>query len=205
MSKVSIKQVKDPAIGSHTLLEEFENLFNQVRERAYSLFQQRGGRGGECGDLDDWLRAERELLWTPPADVIDKDDQFRIHVAAPGFDAGEIEVDVASGAALAVGQTILVESEQMYITAISTNTLTVRRGVNGTTAAAHATDTDVYVCLYPDCVREATIIQTSRLWRRSDAPFGVTGSGEFGQGSLIARIDPDVKLLLQDVKRVRVG
>lgn len=104
MSKVSIKQVKDPAIGSHTLLEEFENLFNQVRERAYSLFQQRGGRGGECGDLDDWLRAERELLWTPPADVIDKDDQFRIHVAAPGFDAGEIEVTV-------LPETIVVRAE----------------------------------------------------------------------------------------------
>jgi len=46
-------------------------------------------------------------------------------------------VVVSSGTPYKVLDYILVENEQMQITAISTNTLTVTRGVNGTTAAAH--------------------------------------------------------------------
>lgn len=97
MPNVPIKKIKDPAIGGHSLFQELENLLGQIRERAYNLFQQRGG-SSEGGDLDDWLRAERELLWTPPADLIDKGDELRIHLAAPGFEANEIEVTVLPGA-----------------------------------------------------------------------------------------------------------
>ncbi len=31
----------------------------QIRQRAYEIYQRRGGQGGR--DLDDWLEAEREL------------------------------------------------------------------------------------------------------------------------------------------------
>ena len=51
-------------------------------------------------------------------------------------------VAVTSAAELSIHDTILVEDEQMHITAISTNSLTVERGYNGTTAATHA-DEDV--------------------------------------------------------------
>ena len=102
MSNVLIKKIKDPTIGGHSLFEELENLFAQIRERAYSLFQQRGGSEG--GDLDDWLRAERDLLWTPPADLIDKGDELRLRLAAPGFEANEIEVTALPG-------TIVVRAE----------------------------------------------------------------------------------------------
>ncbi len=32
----------------------------KIAQRAYEIYQQRGGTGGQ--DLDDWLQAERELL-----------------------------------------------------------------------------------------------------------------------------------------------
>lgn len=96
MANVPIKKIKDPATGTHSLFEELENLFAQIRERAYSFFQQRGESG--AGEMDDWLRAEREFLWTPPADLIDGGDEFRIRLAAPGFEANEIEVTALSGA-----------------------------------------------------------------------------------------------------------
>ena len=95
MSNVLIRKIKDPSIGGHSLFEELENLFAQIRERAYSLFQQRGA--GEGGDLEDWLPAERELLWTPPADLIDKGEQLQVRLAAPGFEADEIEVTALPG------------------------------------------------------------------------------------------------------------
>ena len=51
-------------------------------------------------------------------------------------------VAVTSAAELSIHDTILVEDEQMHITAISTNSLTVERGYNNSTAATHA-DEDV--------------------------------------------------------------
>jgi len=53
------------------------------------------------------------------------------------LDASETGVDVDDGSVFKVGQTIQVDSEQMYISGKSTNTLTVTRGYNGSTAATH--------------------------------------------------------------------
>jgi len=56
---------------------------------------------------------------------------------------------VTSVANLSAGHTILIDSEQMYIYSIATLTLTVERGVNGTTAATHLINAPVYVYQYP--------------------------------------------------------
>ena len=40
-------------------------------------------------------------------------------------------------------QTALIGSEQILVTAISTNDLTVTRSLNGTIAAAHADNSDI--------------------------------------------------------------
>jgi hypothetical protein len=38
------------------------NLEEDIRHRAYELYVQRGRKDGH--DLDDWLRAEKEIKWT---------------------------------------------------------------------------------------------------------------------------------------------
>ena len=73
---------------------------------------------------------------------------------------------------LAVSQTIKIGSEQMYITGISSNTLTVIRGVNGTTATAHSASTSVYVYVYPSLVVQATL-DLAKLYYR-DRDMGIT-------------------------------
>ncbi len=114
---------------------------------------------------------------------------------AEELDATETGVDVASGAALAIGQTILIESEQMYITGISTNTLTVERGVNGTTAATHATGKAIYIYRYPGNVVQACLLMAEKMWARKDAPFGIVGAPETGQ-IRITGADRDVVAML---------
>ena len=52
-------------------------------------------------------------------------------------------VDVSDGGNFAVGETIEIEDEKLRITGISTNTLTVIRGVYGTTAASHVQTTAI--------------------------------------------------------------
>jgi hypothetical protein len=55
----------------------------------------------------------------------------------------------------------------------------------------------------PDAVREATILQASRLFTRLDAPLGIAGFGDMG-GMRVSRFaDPDVELLLSPYRRVR--
>lgn len=58
---------------------------------------------------------------------------------------------------------------------------------------------------YPDAVRQATLLQASRLVKRRDAPFGVAGSPD--QGSelrLLAKVDPDVAVSLRPYRRARL-
>lgn len=45
-------------------------------------------------------------------------------------------------------------------------------------------------------VNQATLLQAARLFRRKDAIFGVVGGGELGQAVNIAKIDPDIVLML---------
>lgn len=113
------------------------------------------------------------------------------------LDASETGVDVVLGSALSIGQTILAESEQMYVTGISSNTMTVKRGVNGTTAATHVTGKSVYIYQYPDLIKQACLIQTMRWWKRKDSAFAnVIGNVELGTTEFYKSLDPDVRFIL---------
>lgn len=54
----------------------------------------------------------------------------------------------------------------------------------------------------PSVVKSACLLQATRLFSRKSAPFGVAGSPEIGsEMRLLARLDPDVQLLLSTVRR----
>jgi hypothetical protein len=55
----------------------------------------------------------------------------------------------------------------------------------------------------PDAVREATILQSSRLFTRLDAPLGIAGFGDLGGMRVSRFVDPDVEQLLAPYRRVR--
>ena len=105
--------------------------------------------------------------------------------------ATELTFTVDDGTDFNVGETILIDSEQMYITAIATNLLTVERGVNGTTAATHANNATIDIIEYPNPIREAVLLEAGLLletrgYRRQlgnfetgiITPFGRTFSAE---------------------------
>ena len=125
---------------------------------------------------------------------------------AGGFSATDTTLTVTDGSKLAVGQTILIESEQLYITAISTNDLTVTRGVNGTTAATHPDATDISVYKYPGPVAEACLMQASRLWKRKDSGFASrVGLSQTGVFEVFRGLDPDVRQQLSPYRRLALG
>jgi hypothetical protein len=55
----------------------------------------------------------------------------------------------------------------------------------------------------PTEVKQACLIQASRIFARRNSPFGVAGSPELGsEVRLLAKLDPDVQLLLRRVTRM---
>lgn len=54
----------------------------------------------------------------------------------------------------------------------------------------------------PGVVKEATLIQAARWFKRKDSPFGIAGSPELGgELRLLERLDADVAVLLTSVRR----
>ncbi|MCH8205980.1 MAG: hypothetical protein IH956_03145 [Chloroflexi bacterium] len=121
-------------------------------------------------------------------------------------DATTTSVTVSSRVDVEAGHTLLIDSEQMYVQSYSGNTLTVARGVNGTTAASHSGGTAIDIYEYPGPIVEASIIQAARLWRRKDSAFvAATGLPETGQARSSIGLDPDVRLLMGQYRKAAVG
>lgn len=79
--------------------------------------------------------------------------------------AGESAIDVTSVTNLSAGNTILIGSEQYYIYSITTLTLTVEPGVNGTTQATHSSGATIYIYQYPADIRQACIDLSVALYQ----------------------------------------
>ena len=75
---------------TRNIFEDFEALTNAIAQRAFGLFQQRGG--ADCGDLEDWFRAESELLKPVPIEISESNDTYTIRAEVPGFDAKDLSV-----------------------------------------------------------------------------------------------------------------
>ncbi len=112
MSNVVVQKIKD-ANQSRPILKETIDLLDQVRMRAFELFQKRGGAPGH--DIGDWLEAEREVFRVPDMEIAENDGEFQLQLAVPGFDAKDVRV-------AALPDTLIVEGEAAHR----------HRGTNGT-------------------------------------------------------------------------
>lgn len=80
------------------------------------------------------------------------------------INASVTTVTVNDGTKFQVGQTLRINSEQMFVEAISTNDLTVVRGVNNSTAASHSDSDAVSIYQYPEHVVSAVWDLVERQW-----------------------------------------
>lgn len=55
----------------------------------------------------------------------------------------------------------------------------------------------------PTAVKQATILQASRIFKRSDSPLGVAGFGDMGVVRVGSRLDPDVQHLVDPYRLMR--
>lgn len=74
------------------LLERMRDLSQNITRRAYEFFEARGGEIGHA--LDDWYRAESEILRPVPVQISTTEKQLAVRAEVPGFKAEEIKVSV---------------------------------------------------------------------------------------------------------------
>lgn len=89
MSDITIQRVAKMQDRSLPIFKEMEELMRQIRERAFGLYLDRGRRW--ANPLQDWLAAEREFCW-PAAELTERDKDFVLSVALPGFEPANIGV-----------------------------------------------------------------------------------------------------------------
>ncbi len=100
------------------------------------------------------------------------------------LDDSETTIDVSALTGISPGMTLLLESEQVYVTDSTdstTDSIEVVRGVNGTTAASHLTGLAISRYVYDARVVDVTLRLWLRRWRARDAGAdGVDGGGQVG-------------------------
>lgn len=103
MSNIVIRSINPLEASSRSIFREMDKVMEQIRERAFQLFEQRSSRPDQS--LSDWFNAEREMLNLPPAELSETESEFRIKAAVPGIDAKQIKVDALPDAIVIEGET----------------------------------------------------------------------------------------------------
>ena len=74
------------------LLTQFDRIYDSIARRAFELFE-RNGRWFSS-DLDDWFRAESELLHPLPLELKETDGDFTVRAEVPGFAQKDLEISL---------------------------------------------------------------------------------------------------------------
>jgi HSP20 family protein len=86
---------------AETIFDEIDQLQKAIRQRAYDLFR----NGPQSDALDNWLKAENELITRPPLSLTQNDGKFEVLAAVPGVDMKDLVVEITPEDLLIKGQT----------------------------------------------------------------------------------------------------
>jgi HSP20 family molecular chaperone IbpA len=74
------------------LLERGNGLREAIAHRAFEIFENRGRTMGN--DLEDWFRAEGDLLHTAHLELVESEDALLLRAEVPGFRSEDLQVGV---------------------------------------------------------------------------------------------------------------
>ncbi len=130
MSQVAITKAKDAEKQSLPVFEEIAKRVAAIQRRAFDLFEKRGHELGH--DVEDWLKAEHELLGWPSAELTEKDGLYQMEIALPGFAAKDVEVTATANEVIvhaATKEEKKTEKENVLWTEFGSNDVYRRFGV----------------------------------------------------------------------------
>jgi HSP20 family protein len=93
---VPVKKLEAPAslklVPPADLFDRMARIYDSVARRAFELFESNGRSFGR--DLENWLRAEAELLHPVHVDLTETDAGLAVRAEVPGFTAKDLEVSI---------------------------------------------------------------------------------------------------------------
>jgi len=90
MAQVAVEKIGEKKAADTPVINDLLALSDSIQQRAFERFVERGRQEGFA--LEDWLGAEQDLLRIPESEMVEKDGTFKVRLAAPGFEAGEMNV-----------------------------------------------------------------------------------------------------------------
>ena len=90
-------------VTAEHFLEDFAKNTEAIAMRAFERFENRGRQFGH--ELEDWFKAERELLRKVPIEVKDVDGNLDIRAQVPGFTADNLKVSLEPNRVTIKGET----------------------------------------------------------------------------------------------------
>jgi HSP20 family protein len=86
------KQTQLKVVEPEALFERIGRMHDAIERRAFEIFDLNGRTFGR--ELDDWFKAETELLHPVHLKVSEAGDSLQVEAEVPGFDANDFEVSV---------------------------------------------------------------------------------------------------------------
>ena len=103
MARIEVKTAEPGGELATTLLKRCDELIDNVRRRAYELFEQRRYRDGSA--VDDWCRAEKELLFPAKCTVTQEPDSYNASLSIPGFTGKDLKMYTLGDRLVVTGET----------------------------------------------------------------------------------------------------
>lgn len=79
-------------VSSRDILDRMQRISESIARRAFEISEGDGGVFGR--ELDNWFRAEEELLHPVHIEVSEKDNEVLVRAETPGFTANDLEVNL---------------------------------------------------------------------------------------------------------------
>lgn len=175
----------------------------------------------ENGDYSEWSEGQKSIkivgifAYADNRDDAWEDSQDEVENDPLGTTGTSLTVNDVDGADLwgqtpriCAGHLLKIESEFVEATATDTGSQTANivRGRNGTTAASHAQNKTIYVWRTPADVRQAAIIQATKMYQRGQQSFADSrATAEIGELLYIKSLDADSIALLKPYRRASKG
>lgn len=78
--------------GPMSIFDRMQEMHDSIARRAFELFEGNGRWPGR--ELDDWFRAESEMLHPLHLELTDSDTHLNVRAEVPGFSSRELEINV---------------------------------------------------------------------------------------------------------------
>ena len=85
-----------PVRIAESIVEEIEKMYDHITKRAYEIFRERNGFA--TLDLEDWLTAERELVFKPDVSIEDTDCRITVTVCVGNVRPRDVQLLVTPDA-----------------------------------------------------------------------------------------------------------